>query len=82
MEPNFFNNEKITLQVASQKHKMEPGFRKISTHWMITGRADLSKLSDDVMDFCRGFDIYDVEEYRKDGASVINGKNQQTQSNA
>ena len=53
---------------------MEAGIRVIATQWRINGLANLSKLSDDVIDFCRGMRIYKVQEYSKDTAKVIKSK--------
>ena len=60
--------------MSSGKYKIKPGFRVITTQWRLKGLADLSKLSNEVIDFCRGMHIYEVEEYAKDGAKVIKGK--------
>ena len=53
---------------------MEAGIRVIATQWRINGLANLSKLSEDVIDFCRGMRIYKVQEYSKDTAKVIKSK--------
>jgi hypothetical protein len=67
------NEKTIFLQVSSQKHKMKEGFQKIAMHWVITGHADVTKLSEGVVEFCRGMEIYEVEKYDKNGANVIKG---------
>ena len=45
----------------------------ITTQLEIKGRADLSKLSDRVIDFCEGRTIYVVEKSAVDGTKVIPG---------
>ncbi len=72
----YFQTLKIVnlMQVASQKHKMKDGFRTIATQWVIRGQADRTRLGKEVIEFCRGMEIYEVEEYAHDSAKVLKGK--------
>ena len=54
---------------------MKAGFRIITTQWRIKGLADMSRLSNEVLDFCRGTHIYVVEKQMQDKAEVVKGKN-------
>ncbi len=53
---------------------MKDGFRTIATQWVIRGQADPTRLGQEVIEFCRGMEIYEVEEYTRDGAKVLKGK--------
>ena len=61
------------LQVSGQKYKMKDGFKTIATRWVITRKIHESILGKEVIEFCRGMEIYEVEEYKKDGAKVLEG---------
>ena len=63
-----------SLQVSGQNYRMKGGLRTVATRWVITGKVDVSRLGKEVIEFCRGMEIYEVEEYAKDGAKVLKGK--------
>ena len=58
--------------MSSQKYKIKE-FKRIATQWVITGEADVSKLSAGITEFCRGMKIYEVEEHDKDGVNAVKG---------
>ncbi len=53
---------------------MKDQFRTIATKWVIRGQADPSRLGKEVIEFCQGMKIYEVEEYAHDNAKVPKGK--------
>ena len=70
----FFLLLLTSLQVSSRRYRLKSGSRLFSSTWGIKGPADLSKLSSKVIDFCRGFSIFELMEFETDGVSVVHGK--------
>ena len=54
--------------------KMKDQFRTIATKWVIRGQADPSRLGKEVIEFCRGMEIYKVEEHAHDSSKAPKGK--------
>ena len=70
-EPSLDVLKKSMDKVSGQKYKIKDGFETIAIQWVITRKVDVSILGKDVIEFCRGMEIYEVEEYKKDGAKVL-----------
>ena len=60
--------------MASGKYKVRPGFRLNSRQWVPTGLANVSKLTENILEFCQGLHIYNIEKVEQDGLTVSKGK--------
>ena len=59
--------------VSRRKLNMKNGSRLMSSEWMLTGPVDLSKLSGNVIEFCRGLPVHGLKKVEQDKYTVTKG---------
>ena len=60
--------------MASGKYKVRPGSHLNAGEWVPTGLANVSKLTENILEFCQGLTIYNIEKVEQDGLTVSKGK--------